>query len=223
MKFFYFLALGLTIFANAASANTTADDGWGTFSQTCVLEAPKLWALQVEKGKSWTRASLANLNDLQIMSTKICPDYLAHPNDSVAIQAFVNKKQEILDRSPVIEKDGNELLGFLQKEFSEFRSTFAAVEIDFAQNPCGRQMQALIERTTARHREIRSRVGELTKTCFAANSQNAAEKQSAAKAAREKIQTKGPVVPIVGTDKRPTSDITGGKEDAEKRKQVPGK
>jgi hypothetical protein len=163
------------------------DLGWGSFSQNCATELESAWLPQIEKGKTWTTLSEDNLKNLKEMSERICPEYLKHPNDGPAIQAFIGKKNAILDQSPIVEKQGQELLAFLAAQLNLYQATFAPVEINFSRSNCGKRMLDLHARTQARHKEIQEKISALTKSCFGISAAAQTEKQNAAQAAAKKL------------------------------------
>ncbi len=88
---------------------------------------------EVAKGKIWAAESRNNLAGLEEFTRRTCPNYLDHPNDPEALRAFNDAKARILDQSPVIEKQGRELIAFLDGEYERLWATFQGVGLDFGQ------------------------------------------------------------------------------------------
>jgi len=212
MRAFFILSFALT-----APTAFAAEDGWEMFAQACSAEMLSEWAAEVEKGKAWTPASQRNLEDLKNMSSRICPAYLAKRNDGKAIKEFTAKKSEIMDVSPFIERDGNQLLSFLQAQLSLQQAAFAPAGIDFFRSRCGMHMLGITERMKTRLKHIKDTAASLAATCFSIsnNSDASAVKKSHA-AANAKA---APALPVgrSGNSKAKTSDISGVAQEKAKR------
>jgi|GEM_PF-7123960 len=210
------ITLFITLFLSTSAAQA-AEDGWGTFEKTCSSELQLHWPAEAEKGRTWTRTSVKNLEGLKEMTTKICPAYLAHRNDGAAIQQFVAKKREIVDQSPVVEKDGNALVSFLQTQLARHQAEFAPDEIDFSKSRCGRLMRDTTDRMKARLTTIKNTANALAANCININDKaDAALQVKALKAADARALSAVPTA--YGAQKTKASSISGVELDKAKRK-----
>lgn len=210
------MILWLALLPALAAAEET---GWDSFRSQCVAELKPAWVAQMNSGRQWEVDSMENLRQLEEMTRKICPTYFKRPNDTAAIKSFDNSKTAILDRSPIVERKGNALLEFLGQGLADNQALFSSVKIDFSSTPCGLHMQSTQQRMANRLKEIQNKVSTLAKTCFGVTAEEAAR----ALAAKEPPKPTGIGAPArmpASQKQKPGSkgsDITGIKEDAEKR------
>ncbi len=199
-----------------------ADTGWLAFPDRCHAELEPAWAAQAALGAKWDADSADNLVKLTELTQKICPNYLAHPNDGDAIRAFNASKGFILDHAPVVEKNGDALLLFLKSGFDDYERTFYPSGLDFSQTPCGLHMRATQKGTYDRLTEVRAKIQSLAKTCFVVNDA-AIDATQKAKSPAKALGNGGPghVAPSAGSQKSTGSDITGTQEDRAKSQPIP--
>ncbi len=202
------------------SLSFAAEDGWSTFATICTAEMLPDWPVQVEKGKQWTKASAENLAGLKEMSSKTCPNYLAHRNDGDAIKEFVAKKAATVDVSPLIERDGTQLVTFVLTQFQAQHAAFAPAEIDYAQTPCGVHMRATAEKMRTRLKEIKDTALALATTCISLD-----EKAAAAAVNKAHSEADAKAQPVgsapAGSSTKGASDISGTEVDKAKRAKQP--
>lgn len=204
----------------ALALPASADDtGWITFADRCHAELKPDWAAQAAKGRKWDADSTQNLAKLQELTDRICPEYFKRPNDAAAIRAFSASKAAILDQSPVVDKNGDALIAFLQAGYLDYASTFVPLGVDFPSSPCGQQIRETKLRTEARLVKIRAFIQKLAKTCFAVTGQ---ENAAALKAHSPGVHGEGAPTGAAakgirqGAGHGGGSDITGVQEDKAK-------
>lgn len=209
-----FLPLLIACLAAPAASAGGVNDGFGSFRSACGAEFKQEWAPELKTGRLFTRSSVKNLADLREMTDVVCPAYLAHRNDGDAIRRFTAKKIVSVDTSPVVERVGNRLLGFLERELAAQRAAFAEAGIDFGATRCGQHMQATEQKVKARLQKIKEATSALTAKCFQLNDSLDAKSQAKAKSAYDaKVER----LPANAQTPARGSDITGVKEDKAKR------
>lgn len=208
----------LFLLAFLLPAPSPADEtGWTDLAPACESELRPDWIPFGSKGLTWEVSSAENLRLLGTMAEKTCPAYFQRPNDGVAIRAFQGGKAAVLDTSPRVESQGRELIQFLERTQREYQATFAPLQIDFSASACGTQLWNIQQRMVKRLNDIRAKVGSLTTSCFTLTAEEAKRNLAAKKPAENRGQGAPAKVPA-GKQKQGASDITGVKQDLEKRK-----
>ena len=213
------LAILLLTFPGSGLA-AGVNDGWDSFSRLCSTEMLPSWRAEVKHGHAWTTQSVENLRGLREMTDVTCPAYMTKRNDGAAIRAFVTKKAATVDVSPLVEKEGNRLLSFLEAEMRAQFEAFAPTDLDFQTTRCGQLMRETQARMKARLQQIKQTTAALAATCFKTNqSQDQAELQKAlVRSASERKGAGAPAaVPAGPGQRKPSSTITGVDEDKAKR------
>lgn len=196
--------------APCARAGGTINDGFHNFRAECDSEYLPAWKDEIKAGRHWTRVSEKNLRDLQKVASSACPAYLSVRNEATAIRSFGRIKHLTTDKSPLVEKEGQRLVAFLETELAAQQAAFASSDIDFAATACGRHMRATQNRVKARLQKIQEATATLAAKCFQLNDKQDTQAQASSKAAIEAKVARQPSAAVNAMPKeKGTSDVTG--------------
>jgi hypothetical protein len=179
------------------------DDGWSGFAAACATEMNARLARVDMEGKKWSGDAEQNRKDLVQMTEASCPAFLQRRNDPGAVQSFTLEKARVLDRSPLIKREGDRLYTELYSFLTEYQAVFRVVGIDFTRSRCGTQAARVLVGMRERLRDLESRIQNLGANCAAIES-----KESTA-ALGQKLETRGTSAPVPQGAERSTSSISG--------------